>query len=87
MSQQQNNDYDVIIAGAGPTGILAANLLGQYGIRTLVLDREPDIVCIGTNRNHVSIVRHGHGSPEKRIWFFVSHQIGNFIPTRPQIHF
>src|ERR1700761_2646679 len=29
----------VIIIGAGPTGITAATMLGQYGIETLVLDR------------------------------------------------
>ena len=29
----------VIIVGAGPTGITAATMLGQYGIPTLVLDR------------------------------------------------
>src|SRR6201984_2706391 len=29
----------VIIVGAGPTGITAATMLGQYGIETLVLDR------------------------------------------------
>jgi 3-(3-hydroxy-phenyl)propionate hydroxylase len=31
--------YPVIIAGAGPTGVTAATLLGQYGVRCLVLDR------------------------------------------------
>ncbi|WKU47798.1 bifunctional 3-(3-hydroxy-phenyl)propionate/3-hydroxycinnamic acid hydroxylase [Streptomyces sp. VNUA116] len=29
----------VVIIGAGPTGLTAATLLGQYGIETLVLDR------------------------------------------------
>ncbi|MFZ3344227.1 FAD-dependent monooxygenase, partial [Mycobacterium sp.] len=28
----------VIIVGAGPTGITAATMLGQYGISCLVLD-------------------------------------------------
>jgi len=31
--------YPVVIAGAGPTGVTAATLLGQYGVRCLVLDR------------------------------------------------
>src|ERR1700741_1084834 len=33
----------VIIVGAGPTGIPAATLLGQYGIPTLVLDRHETV--------------------------------------------
>lgn len=33
----------VIIIGAGPTGITAATLLGQYGIPTLVLDRHESV--------------------------------------------
>ena len=31
--------FPVVIVGAGPTGITAATLLAQYGIRCLVLDR------------------------------------------------
>jgi 3-(3-hydroxy-phenyl)propionate hydroxylase len=29
----------VVIVGAGPTGLTAATLLGQYGVECLVLDR------------------------------------------------
>ena len=29
----------VVVVGAGPTGITAATLLGQYGVECLVLDR------------------------------------------------
>ena len=39
-------DYDVVIAGFGPTGALAANLLGKYNIRTLVIDPQPAIYDI-----------------------------------------
>jgi 3-(3-hydroxy-phenyl)propionate hydroxylase len=31
--------WPVVIVGAGPTGVTAATLLGQYGVRCLVLDR------------------------------------------------
>lgn len=31
-------DADVVIVGAGPTGLMSANLLGSYGIRTIVLE-------------------------------------------------
>lgn len=34
----------VAIVGAGPVGVTAANLLGMYGIETLIIDREPGIV-------------------------------------------
>ena len=33
-------DFDVAIVGLGPVGATLANLLGQSGIRTLVLERE-----------------------------------------------
>jgi 3-(3-hydroxy-phenyl)propionate hydroxylase len=36
-------EYEVIVVGYGPTGVCAANFLGSYGIRTLVLEREPDV--------------------------------------------
>lgn len=35
--------YDVAIVGYGPTGATAANLLGQLGLRVLVIERDPDI--------------------------------------------
>lgn len=38
-----NPHYDVAIIGYGPTGVTAANLLGQRGLNVVVLEREPDI--------------------------------------------
>ncbi|XXY46357.1 bifunctional 3-(3-hydroxy-phenyl)propionate/3-hydroxycinnamic acid hydroxylase [Sorangium sp. So ce269] len=35
-----NERVDVVVVGAGPVGMTAANLLGQYGIRTLLLERD-----------------------------------------------
>jgi 3-(3-hydroxy-phenyl)propionate hydroxylase len=34
---------DVLIVGYGPVGAAIAGLLGRYGVRTLVIDRAPDI--------------------------------------------
>lgn len=34
---------DVIIAGGGPTGVMAANILGKYGLKTIVFDKLKDI--------------------------------------------
>lgn len=36
--------YPVVIVGAGPTGLVLANLLGQLGIRTLVIERNTSTV-------------------------------------------
>jgi len=35
-----DNDYEVIIVGAGPVGLTLANLLGIHGVRVLVLEKE-----------------------------------------------
>jgi 3-(3-hydroxy-phenyl)propionate hydroxylase len=35
------NDYDVVIVGLGPTGLVLAHCLGMRGHRVLVLEREP----------------------------------------------
>ena len=36
------DDHDVIVVGLGPTGLTLAHLLGRRGLRTLVLEREPE---------------------------------------------
>jgi 3-(3-hydroxy-phenyl)propionate hydroxylase len=35
--------YDVAVIGYGPTGATAANLLGQSGLKVLVIERDPDV--------------------------------------------
>lgn len=39
-------DYDVVIAGFGPTGAMAANLLARQNINVLVVDPQPEIYDI-----------------------------------------
>jgi 3-(3-hydroxy-phenyl)propionate hydroxylase len=41
-----NNDlsYDVVVVGAGPTGLTLANLLGQAGVRVLLIERNEGTV-------------------------------------------
>jgi 3-(3-hydroxy-phenyl)propionate hydroxylase len=35
--------YDIAVIGYGPTGVTAANLLGQFGLKVLVVERDADI--------------------------------------------
>ncbi|HKV21534.1 MAG TPA: bifunctional 3-(3-hydroxy-phenyl)propionate/3-hydroxycinnamic acid hydroxylase, partial [Mycobacterium sp.] len=35
--------YDVAVIGFGPTGATAANLLGQLGLKVVVIERDPDV--------------------------------------------
>jgi 3-(3-hydroxy-phenyl)propionate hydroxylase len=37
-------DVDVLVVGAGPTGLLLANLLGGMGVTTLIVERNPSTV-------------------------------------------
>ena len=39
-------DYDVVIVGAGPVGVAFANLMGKYGLRTLIVDKALEILEI-----------------------------------------
>ncbi len=43
MTVTTKDAYDVAIIGYGPTGATAANLLGQRGLRVLVIERDPDV--------------------------------------------
>ncbi|MEM9455574.1 MAG: bifunctional 3-(3-hydroxy-phenyl)propionate/3-hydroxycinnamic acid hydroxylase [Myxococcota bacterium] len=41
--QELPNEVDVLIVGYGPVGAAMAGLLGRYGVKTLVVDKETDI--------------------------------------------
>jgi 2-polyprenyl-6-methoxyphenol hydroxylase-like FAD-dependent oxidoreductase len=44
-TQNVPGSYDVIIVGAGPVGLLLANLLGQRGLRIAVLERRTEPIA------------------------------------------
>ncbi|MGS5087640.1 bifunctional 3-(3-hydroxy-phenyl)propionate/3-hydroxycinnamic acid hydroxylase [Hydrogenophaga sp. A37] len=37
-------DTEVLVVGAGPVGVSIANLLGHYGVKTLMVDRSPQVL-------------------------------------------
>jgi 3-(3-hydroxy-phenyl)propionate hydroxylase len=39
----ESSTYDVVVIGYGPTGATAANLLGQLGLKVLVVERDRDV--------------------------------------------
>ncbi|NUU42858.1 bifunctional 3-(3-hydroxy-phenyl)propionate/3-hydroxycinnamic acid hydroxylase [Tardiphaga robiniae] len=42
-SEQTRNDFQVVVVGHGPSGAIAASLLGDRGIRTLAIDRQLEV--------------------------------------------
>ncbi|HTI22688.1 MAG TPA: bifunctional 3-(3-hydroxy-phenyl)propionate/3-hydroxycinnamic acid hydroxylase [Kutzneria sp.] len=44
MTDDPPDHVAVAVVGAGPVGVTAANLLGAYGVTTLIVDRESEIV-------------------------------------------
>jgi 3-(3-hydroxy-phenyl)propionate hydroxylase len=42
-SKKRNSDFQVVVVGHGPSGAVAACLLGDKGIRTLAIDRQRDV--------------------------------------------
>ncbi len=41
---ETSDETDILVVGAGPTGLLMANLLGTMGVRTVVVERNPTTV-------------------------------------------
>jgi 3-(3-hydroxy-phenyl)propionate hydroxylase len=44
MNAPQSHEVQVVVVGGGPNGVAFANLLGQYGISTLLIEREREIL-------------------------------------------
>jgi sarcosine oxidase subunit beta len=59
-----NGKYDVIIVGAGSVGVPTAMALGEMGVKTLVLDRQPS-PGQGENKKAIGGIRATHSDPAK----------------------
>ena len=46
-------DHDVVIVGLGPTGATLANILGEYGLDVLVLEREESVYPLPLSLIHI----------------------------------
>jgi sarcosine oxidase subunit beta len=60
------SDYDCIIIGAGSVGVPTALAMGNYEIKTLVLDSSPSVGC-GDNKHAIGGIRATH-SQKGKIW-------------------
>jgi len=58
------NRYDAIIIGSGSIGVPTALALGEAGVKTLVLDRNPS-PGQGENKHAIGGIRATHSSPGK----------------------
>ncbi len=58
------NNYDVIIVGAGSIGVPIAMALGEMGVKTLVLDKNPS-PGQGENKKAIGGIRATHSDPAK----------------------
>jgi sarcosine oxidase subunit beta len=61
---QKSNTYDVIIVGAGSVGVPTAMALGEMGVKTLVIDRQPS-PGQGENKKAIGGIRATHSDPGK----------------------
>jgi glycine/D-amino acid oxidase-like deaminating enzyme len=58
------NHFDVIIVGAGSIGVPTAMALGEMGIKTLVVDKNPS-PGQGENKKAIGGIRATHSDPAK----------------------
>jgi sarcosine oxidase subunit beta len=59
-----DENYDVIVVGAGSVGVPTAMALGEMGVRTLVLDKQPS-PGQGENKKAIGGIRATHSDPAK----------------------
>jgi sarcosine oxidase subunit beta len=69
-----SGNYDVIIVGAGSVGVPTAMALGEMGVKTLVLDKQPS-PGQGENKKAIGGIRATHSEPAKILTCLKSLQV------------
>ena len=89
-------DYDLIIIGAGPAGLMASVVAGNAGLRVLLVERKKDVPKVTRSccsmwiiepMTHGESISVGHGRVVFRINDFCVEDRGERIPLRQNVKF
>lgn len=87
-SAQGAHDAEVIIVGAGPVGLTLANMLGMYGVRTLVVEERATLIDyprgVGIDDESLRTIQ-AIGLIEQVLPHTVPNQIMRFVDHRRQL--
>ena len=70
---------DVVVVGAGPTGLMLAGELGRAGVRTLLVERRPrpsEVAKAGGLAGHVLDLLHYRGDEPVNVAMFFAATVG-----------
>ena len=82
-------DTDVLIVGAGPTGLMLAVLLGRLGVRAMIIDRHPgpslQTRALGVQARTLDIKLHAIDGRKRSMWRsgFTERQVKPFLCMIP----
>lgn len=83
MSQNPKPSFtDVLVIGAGPSGLMAAQALARLGVKVRVIERRRDCSHFITIRTHMA---HGHYGSDPRFYRQKGSQYGNADGLIPRL--